>query len=81
MPAKAQSIDAFKERLAVSVPSQTTFGGETKVTVTEYGDAATAVKEWSKTTSRLRVRGYRVCIFFDNGPENRAGAAAARDLF
>ena len=29
----------------------------------------------------MRLRGYRVCIFFDNGQDARAGAEAARKLF
>ena len=53
-PLRAQSLDAFKERLAAPVAS----------------DAA-----------RLRFPGYRVCIFFDNGQDARAGAIAAKQLF
>ena len=54
-PLRAQSLDAFKERLAAPVVSDAAFG--------------------------LRLRGYRVCIFFDNGQDARAGAFAAEALF
>ena len=72
-PLRAQSLDAFKERLAAPVASDAAFG-TAKVTVTEYGDAARA-------GARLRFPGYRVCIFFDNGQDARAGAIAAKQLF
>ena len=70
-PLRAQSLDAFKERLA----------GTAKVAVTECGDAARAVNEASRAGARLRFPGYRVCIFFDNGQDARAGAIAAKQLF
>jgi hypothetical protein len=74
-PLRAQSLDAFKERLAAPVASDAAF------TVTEYGDAARAVDEASRAGARLRFPGYRVCIFFDNGQDARAGAIAAKQLF
>ena len=64
-PLRAQSLDAFKERLAAPVAS----------------DAARAVNEASRAGARLRFPGYRVCIFFDNGQDARAGAIAAKQLF
>ena len=67
-PLRAQSLDAFKERLAAPVVSDAAFG-TARVTVTEY------------VGQRLRLRGYRVCIFFDNGQDARAGAFAAEALF
>ena len=79
-PLRAQSLDAFKERLAAPVASDAAFG-TAKVTVTEYGDAARAVNEASRTGVRLRFPGYRVCIFFDNGRDARAGAIAATMRF
>lgn len=79
-PARAQSLDAFKERLRSPVASQTTLGAA-RVLVTEHGDAARAVADASRSGSRLRLRGYRVCIFFDNGQDARAGAVAAKTLF
>lgn len=77
---RAQSLDAFKERLATPVVSDASFG-TAKVSVTEYGDAARAVADASRTGMRLRIPGYRVCIFFDNGQDARAGAFAAKELF
>lgn len=79
-PLRAQSLDAFKERLAAPVVSDAAFG-TARVTVTEYGDAEKAVDDASRGGQRLRLRGYRVCIFFDNGQDARAGAFAAEALF
>ena len=67
-PLRAQSLDAFKERLAAPVVSDAAFG-TARVTVTEYGDAEKAVDDASRVGQRLRLRGYRVCIFFDNGQD------------
>lgn len=80
MPTHAQSLDAFKERLASPVASNAAFG-TAKVTVSEHGDARQAVADASRTKSRLRFSGHRVCIFFDNGQDARAGAVSARALF
>ncbi|WP_295938270.1 hypothetical protein [uncultured Alistipes sp.] len=80
VPSRAQSLEAFKERLAAPVASDASFG-TAKVTVAEYGDAARAVRDAAQTKSRLLVRGYRVCVFFDNGQNARAGAVAAKNLF
>ena len=78
--ASAQSLDAFKERLAAPATSGLQWR-EARVTVTEHGDAARAVAQASRAGQRLRLRGYRVCIFFDNGQDARAGAEAAKRLF
>ena len=43
-PLRAQSLDAFKERLAAPVVSDAAFG-TARVTVTEYGDAEKAVDD------------------------------------
>mgnify|MGYP007066182320 CR=1 FL=1 len=59
-PLRAQSLDAFKERLAAPVVSDAAFG-TARVTVTEYGDAEKAVDDASRVGQRLRLRGYRVC--------------------
>lgn len=77
---RAQSLDAFKEQLAAPSVSGRTFG-EAKVIVAEYDDARTAIDAAVRTGSRLRFRGYRVCIFFDNGQDARANAVAAKKLF
>ena len=72
-PLRAQSLDAFKERLAAPVVSDAAFG-TARVTVTEYGDAEKAVDDASRVGQRLRLRGY-------NGQDARAGAFAAEALF
>lgn len=77
----AQSLDAFKERLASPVVWDAASNGLARVMVAEHGDAAAIVRRAAQANSRLRVRGYRVCIFFDNGQNARSGAAAARTLF
>lgn len=79
-PLHGQSLDAFKAHLATPKVSPAAFG-TSAVTVTEYGEAANAVEEASRAGSKLRLRGYRVCIFFDNTQDARAGAVAAKELF
>ncbi|MEG1612157.1 MAG: hypothetical protein RRZ83_04065 [Alistipes sp.] len=71
----AQSLAAFKEQLAEPSTDAAT------VTVTEQGDAADAVARAARTNARQRIKGYRVCIFFDNGQNPRARAENARALF
>lgn len=76
-PLCAQSLDAFKARLATPAGAS-----GARVTTEEYGSAASAVRQTARTTGRLR--GYRVCIYMDNGQDGqdaRAGAVAARNLF
>ncbi len=74
--AEAQSIENYKKALAA--PTAT---NEATVTVTEHGDVGARVAQTSRAAQRQRMRGYRVCIFFDNGPDARAGAVRARNLF
>ncbi len=77
---RAQSLPAFREHLAE--PLAAAAGYETAaVTVAEHGDAADAGAKAAQENLRLRFKGYRVCIFFDNGQDARAGAEAARALF
>lgn len=73
----AQSFDGWVPQ--PSEPVRTVPAG--RVTVTEYGDAAQAVRNAAQSVSRQRLRGYRVCVFFDNGQGARAGAVAAKSLF
>ncbi len=78
--AQAQTLEAYKNHLAT--PQQMpTSADEVSVTVTEHGDAGATVAQISRAAQRYRMRGYRVCIFFDNGPSARAGAVRARNLF
>lgn len=79
-PLRAQSLDAFKERLAAPVVSDAAFG------TARSPLPSTAMRRRLSTSAsrggqRLRLRGYRVCIFFDNGQDARAGAFAAEALF
>lgn len=76
----AQSLSAFRERLAEPVTGAEGYG-TSSVTVVERGDAAESVAKVSRDNARLRFKGFRVCIFFDNGPDARGGAAAACTLF
>ena len=62
---RAQSLDAFKQRLAEPVAGAALFG-RAQVTVTEHGDAARAVADAVRAGQRLQIRGFRVCIFSDN---------------
>lgn len=79
-PAAAQSLGAFKGRLAR--PAATPYAQTpATVTVTEYGDAAEAVAEASRSVRTPALKAYRVCIFSDNGHNARAGAAAVKELF
>lgn len=74
----AQTLEAFKRQLAV--PTTSRAGVEARVSVSESADVATLLAQVAEQP-RIRFRGYRVCIFFDNGQDARAGAVAARDLF
>lgn len=79
-PLRAQSLDAFKERLAAP-------GGPPTLRSARPGSPlpSTAMRRRLSTTLRAEgsaaLRGYRVCIFFDNGQDARAGAFAAEALF
>lgn len=79
--AEAQSLTDFKHRLATESLSEAT-SAPARVEVTEIGSAADAVRDLSnRNNAPARVRGYRVCIFFDNGQDARAGAMEAKELF
>ncbi len=76
----AQSLDAFKQRLAQPTAGSALFE-PARVVVVEHGDAARAVADAARNAQRLSYKGHRVCIFFDNGPDARSGALAAKQLF
>ena len=79
--AHAQSLDAFKQRLAEPTPGATLFN-RAQVSVTEHGDAARAAADAARAGQRLYFEGFhRVCVFSDNGPAARDGAFAAKALF
>lgn len=78
----AQSLDAFKRTLAA--PAAGGVSADACVSVTEFGDAGQVVARAARDNARLRLRGYRVCIYMDNGQSGqdaRAGAVAAKTLF
>ncbi len=72
--ASAQTIDAFRQRLASSE------GGAT-VEVVEHDGAATVVAQADRGGERLRINGYRIGIFFDNKAGARERAMEARNTF
>ncbi len=76
MPAHTQTLELFKQRLAQ--PSAT---NGARVTATEWGDAAEATARAERNPTRLTFRGYRICIFLDNGQNARAEAVRAKTLF
>ncbi|WP_417015210.1 hypothetical protein [Alistipes sp.] len=77
---RAQSLDAFKQRLAQPTAGSALFE-PARVVVVEHGDAVRAVADAARNAQRLSYKGHRVCIFFDNGPDARNGALAAKELF
>lgn len=79
--ATAQSITTFKQQLAREVVSTAAPTGA-RVEVQEIGSAADVVQDLSnRNKANGHVRGYRVCIFFDNGQDARVGAMEAKKLF
>ena len=79
LPAAAQSLGAFKRQLAEPAASSSLFG-RARVIASEYGETAGKVADAARAEQRQRFAGYRVCIFFDNGQDARAGAEAAKTL-
>lgn len=78
----AQSIEAFKIKLAD--PKADSLSGTARVVVNEQADAARAIADAARASQRQRIRGYRVCIYLDNGQSGqnaRAGAASAKGTF
>ena len=75
----AQSLSQFKEQLEREIVSES--GSMARVVIDEQGTAAQAVTTAEATQSAPRLRGYRVCIFFDNGQDARSGAMEARNIF
>lgn len=75
--ASAQSLAAFKDRLSLLDSVYTS-----RVTVTEHGPAASAVRSIDASTAiRDKVHGYRVVIFSDNSQNAREGAMDAQKRF
>ena len=68
----AQTIEAFRTRLGQEIVSEE---------APEHDDAAATVAASDRKSAPARLSGYRVCIFFDNGQDARAGAMEAKTLF
>ncbi|MFI3282948.1 MAG: hypothetical protein SNG10_05465 [Rikenellaceae bacterium] len=73
--AQAQSLEQFKSKL--SQPSQS----GARVTITESDQAQSALRRISVQPDKSNFLGYRIGIFFDNGPTARAKADEAKILF
>lgn len=76
LTASAQSLGAFKSKLAT--PAAT---NNATVSITEQGDVSSALAKVAHSNQRARIKGYRVCIFFDNGQDARGGAFSSKSLF
>lgn len=78
--AEAQQIGQFKNQLAEEIVSEAN-AKKAQVTVVEHDTAAEVVGHAATMDPEAHLRGYRVCIFFDNGQDARAGAMEAKRLF
>lgn len=72
----AQSLEQFKQQLRLPDSIY-----RSRVEVNEQGSAASAVRAAAQANPMEKVRGYRVCIFVDNGQQARNGAFAAMARF
>lgn len=72
----AQSVQQYRTQLAQSDPA--TAG---RVTVVEHGSAAKAVQLHARKSTPDKIRGYRICILFDNSQNARENAMAAQSRF
>ncbi len=71
----AQSLESFKDSL--STPSEL----GTTVIINESAEAQSALSRMNAAPKKTGFLGYRIGIFFDNGPTARAKADAAKELF
>ncbi len=71
---RAQSLASFKEGLRE--PSR-----GARLEVVEHGAAVRAVGQGAAVSGKVRFKGYRIGIFFDNGANAREKALAARQAF
>lgn len=76
MQAAAQKLESFKQRLA-----EPCIANGARVTATEHGETAQAIAQAERIPARTSFRGYRICIFLDNGQNARAEALRAKLLF
>ncbi len=77
---QAQTVATYKEHLEQQIVSESAPEGA-NVVVNEHGNVTTVVSAAEARKGTIRLNGYRVCIFFDNSPNARAEAVAARALF
>ncbi|MBR7170573.1 MAG: hypothetical protein IKD17_09170 [Alistipes sp.] len=80
LAASAQTVSSYKEQLKQQIVSENAPNGA-NVIVTERDDAADVVRAADAEKHPVRLNGYRVCIFFDNSQNARAGAMEARQIF
>ena len=80
LAASAQTVSSYKEQLKQQIVSENAPQGA-NVIVTERDDAADVVRAADAEKHPVRLNGYRVCIFFDNSQNARAGAMEARQIF
>lgn len=74
--ASAQNLNAYKTKLQNADP---TYGS--RVSVTEHGTAATAIRSMQNRSHPSEIWGYRVRIFFDNSQNARSLANQAMERF
>lgn len=80
LPARGQSLAAFKEQLAR--PTLDTLSLRTATATAEESPAAReALARLKGTGQRTRFQGWRVCIFSDNTAEARSKAYEAMETF
>lgn len=77
---QAQTIEALRNRLGEEIVSEQAPDGA-RVRVVEHEEAASVVAASDRKAAPARLNGYRVCIFFDNGQDARAGAMEAKKIF
>lgn len=75
-----QTIEALRNRLGEEIVSEQAPDGA-RVRVIEHEEAAGIVAASDRKAAPARLNGYRVCIFFDNGQDARAGAMEAKKTF
>lgn len=68
----AQEIGGMRARLA---------SGRDRVTVTEQGDAAQAIRSVEQRAKRTKVNGYTILILSDNSQQARENATKAKQTF
>jgi len=76
----AQTVEEFKDKLSIPTTAPNSYR-QVQVIVNEHGDVSRTVKRASMESLKTNIKGYRVCIFFDNAPDARANAEEVKTLF